>query len=77
MVFGLSMYPARQVHFAKPLLNVVQRVLGPHGEGSQELLGSLHGEYGGSPSYPGRQKHFTCPFTTRQPEFAPQGLPSH
>jgi len=77
MVLGLSMYPGRQVHFAKPLLSTEQRVLGPHGDGSQEVLGNMQGEYGGSPSYPGRQKQVTSPFTTRHPELAPQGLPSH
>ena len=33
IVFGLSMYPDRQVHFAKPLFSIVHRVLGPQGDG--------------------------------------------
>lgn len=49
-------------------------VLGPQGEGSHGFDGRLHGLDGGFPSYSGRQKHNGEPFTTRQPEFGPQGF---
>lgn len=77
IVFGLSMYPDRQVHFAKPLFSIVHRVLGPQGDGSQGLLGSVQGESGGFPSYPGKQKHLTCPDITRQPELTPHRFSWH
>lgn len=77
MVLGLSINPARQVHFANPLLNNEHWVLGPHGDGSQGFFGNAHGVCGGSPSYSGRQKHVGNPDTIRQPLLAPHGLGWH
>lgn len=56
MVLGLSRYPCRHVHLAKPLDKIVHCVLGPHGDGLQGLSGNAHGTVGGVPSYSGRQK---------------------
>lgn len=61
IVFGLSKYPARQVHFAKPLLKVVHWVFGPHGDGLHGFCGNWHGTCGGVPSNSGRQKQTAFP----------------
>ena len=37
----------------------------------------MQGTDGGSPSKPGKQKHFTWPLITLQPELVPQGLSWH
>lgn len=60
------------MHFAKPLDRIAHCVFGPQGDGSQGFSGSLQGEYGGLPSYSGRQKHTDFPFIERHPEFGPQ-----
>jgi hypothetical protein len=56
---------------------MVHWVLGPQGDGSQGLVGRVHGLDGGLPSYSGRQKQSGEPFTIRQPEFCPHGFGSH
>lgn len=77
MVLGLSMYPLRHVHLAKPLFSIVHCVLGPQGDGSHGLCGSLQGTSGGFPSYSGKQKQAACPLILRHPVFGPQGFGEH
>lgn len=55
MVLGLSKYPGRQVHLAKPLAKMLHWVFGPHGDGLHGLDGNVHGTCGGVPSNSGRQ----------------------
>lgn len=61
IVFGLSIYPGKQVHLANPLSNNVHWVFGPQGEGVQGLDGKRQGVMGGSPSYSDKQKHTAEP----------------
>lgn len=77
IVFGLSRYPGKQVHLAKPLLSMAHWVLGPQGEGSQGCVGSVQALDGGLPSYSGKQKHCGASCTRRQPELAPHGFGTH
>lgn len=49
-VLGLSIYPAKQVHFENPFGKTVHCVLGPQGDGLHGLLGSVQGCLGGFPS---------------------------
>lgn len=77
MVLGLSRYPGRQVHFAKPLDKRLHCVLGPQGEGLQGFAGRAQGDCGGVPSYSGRQKQTAFPPTTRHPELGPHGFGEH
>lgn len=77
IVFGLSMYPGKHVHFANPLSNNVHCVLGPQGDGVHGLDGKRQGVMGGSPSYSDRQKHTAEPCTTLHPEYGPHGLGEH